>query len=260
MQCGAAHAVAPTSSAAPHSSVSIAEVADVVHPTERCTPMLEGRVQAGVIVPTLPGWLWVRFLLGAGCLNDICLVIICLVCGLVKVPTSGMPSANMPTTTVRMQCGAAHAVAPTSPAAPHSSVSIAEVADMVHPTESCTPLLEGRVQAGVIVPTLLGWLWVRLLLGTGCLDDFCRLIIYLVFGLVKVPASSMPSASMPTTNMPATTVRMQRGAAHAVAPTRPAAPHSSVSIAEVADVVHPTEGCAPLLEGRVQAGVIVPPC
>jgi len=262
MQSGATHAVAPTSSATSHSGVAVAEVADMVHPAERCAPLLESGVQTSVIVPSLLGLRWVLFLLCTRFLQRSNRRSIALF----KTPTTCMPSSsmptttNMPTTTVRMQRSAAHAKAPASSATPHSSESIAEVADMVHPTERCTPLLEGRMQAGVIVPTLLGWLWVRFLLGAGCLDDLCRLIICLILlqGLVKVPASGMPSASMPTANMPTTTVRMQSGATHAVAPTSSATSHSGVAVAEVADMVHPAERCAPLLEGGMQTGVIVP--
>merc|ERR1719158_2544071 len=220
-------------------------------------------MQAGVIVPTLLGWGRVRILLCTGLLQNFCRRIFSLVLlsDLVEVPawgvpSCGMPTWNMPTTPARMQCAAAHAVAPTGSATSDSCVPIAEVANMVHPAEGRTPLLERCVQAGVIVPTLLGWRRARLLLCAGHFHESIRrriVSLVLLSDLVEVPACGMPSCTMP-----ATTPRMQRAAAHAVPPASSAASHSGVPVAEVADVVHPAEGRTPPLKSCMQAGVIVP--
>merc|ERR1719221_1561332 len=80
MQCASAHAVPPTSSAASHSGVLVAKVADTVCPTERRAPLLESCMQSSVIVPALLRRRWARLLLHIEHLcGSICKCIISLV-------------------------------------------------------------------------------------------------------------------------------------------------------------------------------------
>merc|ERR1719277_2115432 len=179
----AAHAVAATSSAASHLGVSIAEIANAVRRAERHTPRLQSCMQSSVVVPALLCWRWTRLLLIAGHLGgSICKRVISLVLldhlavmPAASVPASCVPAANMPATAARMHCAAAHAVAPSISATSHSGVLIAEIANAVRRAERHAPLLEGRLQASVIVPTLLRWRWARLLLRAG---DIHETILY----------------------------------------------------------------------------------
>jgi len=133
MHRAAAHAVAPRISAAPHSGVLIAEVANAVRGAERHTPLLQSCVQSSVIVPTLLCWRRARLMLHTGHLDGRILLV--LFGDLVEVPATSMPAASapagMPATAPRMHCGAAHAVAPRISAALHPGVLIAEIANAV---------------------------------------------------------------------------------------------------------------------------------
>merc|ERR1719221_2163546 len=192
----ATHAVAPTSSAASHPGVLIAEVANVVSLTERRPPLLKSCMQSGVVVPTLLCWCWARLLLHTGhlcgniCKRIVSLVLLVLLNDLVEMPATGAPSssmpaagspASMPATLARVHRAATHAVAPASSAASHPGVLIAEVANVVSLTERRPPLLKSCMQSGVVVPTLLCWCWARLLLHTGHLcGNICKRIVSLV--------------------------------------------------------------------------------
>jgi len=182
---------APRRPAASHLCVRITERPDSVDRAEGLAPCVErGSLQCCVILPTYLGRRWVRLLLFAGHFfegaqgvesgrfirEDICELFPSrlLLSDLIELPTTPAASA-------RMHCGAAHVVAPTSSAASHSGEAIAERADVVHPTESSTPVLERRVQLSVIVPTLHGWLGVFLLLRARLLHQgICRRIVGLV--------------------------------------------------------------------------------
>merc|ERR1711972_784279 len=149
-------------------------------------------------------WRWARLLLHTGHLcGDVCKGIIGLVLlnGLVEMPAAATPSsttpgAAVPSTTARVQRASAHAVSPTSSAASHSGELIAEVANVVRPAEGRTPVLEGCMQAGVVVPTLLCKCRARLLLRAGHFDDAILdrcIVLALLSDLVETPAAGVPA-------------------------------------------------------------------
>lgn len=92
--------------------------------------------------------------------------------GMRRVRAGSVAATTVPATAARMQSGTALYVAPSRSAASHLRGRVAESADVVRFAEGPAPGVErGGLQSCLIVPPLLGWRWVRLLVGAGHLYE-----------------------------------------------------------------------------------------